>query len=729
MKPFDQMAYHPTAEKLVSILCNKTQNPNPQFFRVMVGYSFAVMASAMRCKIKTHGRDLIPVNIYALNLGTSGSGKGHSTNIMQKKVMYRFRQRFLDETFEALAEVNLPKLATRRANKKGTSPDDELEAVKREFSGLGPLFFSFDSATPAAVKQMRHKLLMADAGALNLEIDEIGSNLLGQVDVLNTFLELYDVGEIKPKLVKNTSENLRVEEIHGNTPTNMMLFGTPAKLLDGAKTEEEFYSMLETGYARRCIFGNSPSVRRLKKLTPEEVYAMQTSKESDEYLEQLAARFDNLADMVNINRILTISKETMLELIEYELMCKEIAEALPEHAQIKKAEITHRYFKALKLAGAYAFVDDSPEVTQEHLYNAIRLVEDSGVQFDQILNRERAHIKLAKYLGTTEHELTHSDLMEDLPFYKGSAAARSEMVSLATAWGYKNGIIIKKAFSDGIEFLRGEALKQTDLSKMIFALSTDITEGYDNVTKPWDKLYKLTQAPGLHWTSHHLVGGYRNEDNAIPGFNLIVLDCDEGTTLDMVRSVFKDYKYLIYTTKRHRTHDAAGNYLGDRFRVILPANYTLKMDGPEFKEFMKNIYETLPFKVDESTGQRARKWMSHSGNEESPGHYEYNEGALFDVLPYIPKTTKNEERVNRLKDQSQMDALQRWVMNNIGDGNRNNMLLRYAMIMVDANKSLEEIQSNVMDLNSKIADKLSDEEIFKTIFITVSKAVAKRSSN
>ncbi len=37
-----------------------------------------------------------------------------------------------------------------------------------------------------------------------MEIDEIGSNLLGQMDVLTTFLELYDVGKVKQKLIKNT---------------------------------------------------------------------------------------------------------------------------------------------------------------------------------------------------------------------------------------------------------------------------------------------------------------------------------------------------------------------------------------------------------------------------------------------------------------------------------------------------------------------------------------------
>ena len=191
------MEYNPTAEKLVQILCSKTQNSNPLFFRVLVGYYFSMVASMMRTTIGTHDRGDIPVNLYALNLSTSGSGKGFSTNIIENQVLNQFRHRFLEETFPILAEQNLPKLALKRANRKSTDPDEELIRVQKEFDSIGPLLFSFDSGTSPAVKQMRHKLLMADAGSLNLQIDEIGSNMVGNIEVLNTFLELYDMGLIK----------------------------------------------------------------------------------------------------------------------------------------------------------------------------------------------------------------------------------------------------------------------------------------------------------------------------------------------------------------------------------------------------------------------------------------------------------------------------------------------------------------------------------------------------
>ena len=713
MKTFEEMEYHPASEKLVSILCSKTQNSNPLFFRVLVGYYFSLVASMMRTTIATHDRGDIPVNLYALNLSTSGSGKGFSTNIMENGVIHLFRQRFLEETFPILAEQNLPKLAVKRANRKSTDPDEELARVQKEFDNLGSLVFSFDSGTPAAVKQMRHKLLMADAGSVNLQIDEIGSNLVGNVDVLNTFLELYDMGLIKQKLVKNTSENVRSEEIISRTPTNMLLFGTPAKLLNGGKTEEELYSMLETGYARRCFFGYSRSSNKTLELTPEQVYTMLTNQDSDKFLEEFSGKLENLADIINVNKRLQMSKETSLLLIEYRLKCEREAEQYPEHEEIKKAEISHRYFKALKLAGAYAFVDDSPELTQDHLYQAIKLAEESGDAFNRLLTRDRPYVKLAKYVASCKRDVTQADLVEDLPFYRGAAGQKQEMLNLAIAYGYKNNIIIKKSFSDGIEFLRGETLKESSLDRCVISYSNDIALNYVNEFAPFDKLHKLTQINGMHWVAHHLTNGHRNEENCIAGFNLVVFDVDGGTNLSTVKLLLKNYKFLIYTTKRHTDEE-------NRFRIIMPINYQLELDAKDYKEFMSNIYEWLPFEVDTATNQRARKWLS------CEGHYEYNDGEVLDALPFIPKTSKNEARKELMNSQQSMDNLERWVINNIGDGNRNNMLLRYSMILLDAGFDFEAIRTKVIALNDKIPDKLEEAEIMATIMTTVMKTIAKR---
>jgi hypothetical protein len=378
-----------------------------------------------------------------------------------------------------------------------------------------------------------------------------------------------------------------------------------------------------------------------------------------------------------------------------------------------RSEMQNRSFKVMKLAGAYAFIDDCAAVTDAHLYNAIKLAEDSGGAFAQLLSRDKPWVKLAKYFASTKQEVTQADLAEDLPFYKGSASHKTEMLNLAIAYGYRNNIIIKKSFADGIEFMRGETLKETDMAKMVLSYSTELAEGYQNQRAPFDQLHKLTQAPGLHWTAHHLTGGYRNEENAIPGFNLVVIDVDGGVNISTAKMLLKNYKFMIYTTKRHTDEE-------HRFRLILPINYELMLDAKDYKEFMTNIYTWLPFEVDTATNQRARKWMSNDGT------YEYNDGEVLDALPFIPKTSKNEERKQLMDSQQSMDNLERWVSNNIGDGNRNNLLLRYAMILLDAGFDFDGIRTRVMALNEKIADKLSELEIMGTILVTVSKAMSKR---
>ena len=74
MRPFDSLTFHPTSEKIVNILCQLTQNDNPEFFRLLLCYHLAKIAATMRVKIATKDRGEIPVNLYALNLATSGHG-------------------------------------------------------------------------------------------------------------------------------------------------------------------------------------------------------------------------------------------------------------------------------------------------------------------------------------------------------------------------------------------------------------------------------------------------------------------------------------------------------------------------------------------------------------------------------------------------------------------------------------------------------------------------------
>ena len=707
--------HHPALEEVVEVLCKQAQKTDKGFFRPVVGYFLAKMASSMRATIATKDRGEIPVNLYTLALASSGYGKGRALNKIENELLAPFKKRFMQDTFQVVAEKNMWVVANDRAARLGSDQQEEFEKVEREFRSAGSFPFTFDSGTSPAVKQLRHKLLLASCGSINLQIDEIGSNLINNTEVLNLFLELYDQGIVKQKLVKNTADNQRGEEIDGKTPTNMLLFGTPAKLLDGGTTEDQFYEFLTTGYARRCLFGwGSQDSKAYLTQTPEESYANSINPTNFVNIDKWAKNFHRLADPAMFGWRMEVPDDVGIALRTYQFACEREADKYPEHEEIRKAELTHRYDRALKLAGAYAFADESNEVEMGHLMSAILLVEESGKNFEHILNREKSYVKLAKYIADVGKEVNHADLLEALPFYKSSSTARNEMMTLATAWGYNKHIIIKKTFRDGIELFRGETLKETNLNEMLISYSDHWAYNYLGESVPFEQLHMLTQAEGMHWANHHFKNGHRSEENIIPGFNMVVIDVDESVTLSTAHELLKEYKFMTYTTKRHTEEQ-------NRFRLILPINYHLELDSADYKEFMNELFAWLPFTSDDSANQRAKKWETFNG-----GSYHYNlEGEILDALPFIPKTSKNETYLKEIKGLNNLDNLERWFAQRIASGNRNNQMIKFALALVDSGMDLVSVNRQVHEFNQKLSNALPEAEIDKTIMATVAKRFQK----
>ena len=63
MRSFEEMSYHQISERLVKVLCHKTQSTNPTFFRILAAYYFCKVASMMRAHVKTPDRGSIPINL------------------------------------------------------------------------------------------------------------------------------------------------------------------------------------------------------------------------------------------------------------------------------------------------------------------------------------------------------------------------------------------------------------------------------------------------------------------------------------------------------------------------------------------------------------------------------------------------------------------------------------------------------------------------------------------
>lgn len=712
--------YHPMSEKISNHLSTVTQNQNKHLFRIMLTYYFGMLTSHMRVGIHGWGDSILPVNIYAICLSESGTGKGYTMNTLNSQVVNRFRDVFLEETFYTAAENNIYELAEERAKRRGTDAAKEEEKILKEYANAGEVLFQFSKGTPAAVKQFRHKLCLAKAGSINYNVDEIGSNLINQHDMFNLLLELYDTGRIEDNLIKNSAENTRVERVEGVTPTNVLLAGTASALLDGAEVENKFFALLETGYARRCFFSYSRESTKVSEYTAEELVKKMFNKHANTDMSVIADQLEQLACITNLGKVLELDHDAAIYLMKYKLWCVQRGENFKDHQKTLKAEMDNRFFKVLKLAACYAFVDMKDEITIDYLNYAIKLAEDSGRDFLAMNSPEKDYMKLAKFLLDFKEPATIADLDLHLPCFNGSKAKKDEMIANAISWAYKNNIVITKSYVDQILFLKATELEETNLDEMIVSVSDHPAYNYEPEVIAIEDIEDFGHRANWQWCNHHFENNYRHDDNVIPGFNMIVLDVDDGTPIEAAQTMFQDYYAIFYETKRSTPKH-------NRYRIILPTSHILELSVDDYKQFMKNVLESLPFDIDidEASCQPSKKWITcDKGVIVNDVRYVKGkevDAKLFDVLPFIPKSARNDQRIRERVEIEDLDRIQRWVIENTGEGNRNKQLYNYAMILVDMGADYSDIEEKVFELNKGLRDPISEKELKNTILLSISK--------
>lgn len=716
MNNFDTFKHHPFIEEVGTALAAKTNNPDPAMFRVMSAWHLTKSVSNMHGMVKSAVGSPMPINMYAICLAPSGAGKGHAMSTLEQGIFGKYLTT-LNAMVEEVEHKAVNRIAAHYVADKGLEESLARTKAEKDVHELGPYVETFDSGTAPAIKQLRAKIQQLRFGALNLQIDEIGSNLTGSEEALTTFLELYDLGQIKQKVTKVTKEAGRTLDMRTTTPANLLMFGTPSKLFDGYHTEKLFIDLVTAGYARRSFFSWQASRKGIRSINQDEAFqkavALLTALDASPWIAKAQQILQG-----ETGKVYTLTDKADKQLFSYRVYCEQRSEEYPEHQEDIRAEMMHRHIKTMKVAAAFSALERLPLVLERHINHAIALTEESGRAFQAMLTRDKAYVRLAKYITTNKNRVTQADLVSALPFYSGSQSARNDMMGLAVSWAYSHDKIIKKEYADGIEFFSGESLEQTDLGAIPLSWSSHLADNYTNAAPAWDKLPKLLLGNDLHFTNHWLAAGehgmgHRSEANIVEGCNFIVLDVDGTASLALTRSVLTDYKYYIYTTKSHTDAD-------HHYRIVMPLTHKVSLNRDSFQNFMRNIYNWLPFEVDVAAKDRCRKWASH------PGQLEENDGMLLDATQFIPNTVRQEKLSIAADGLKNLPALERWFALQMSAGNRNNMLARFAFVLVDQGMSLPEIETRVITLNNSQQDKLSAAEIQQTVMRSVAQRVQQR---
>ena len=708
LKPINEQPFVPLLDKLVTLLSTETQNfESDIYYRNLSCFYMAQVATNMRVRVVTPKQDSTPVNVYACLTGKSGSSKGVSMSIFENSLLKGFYTKFKQQ-YASISYANIEAMALHQSQRTNEDYDELNESLIAEFDKYGSFPLNFAAGTAPAIAQIRAKAQLAGIGSMTAIIDEIGVNMTASQDIFAVGLDSYDSGLLKAKVTKNSADNTRTPDRGIPVPNNLLAFGTASKLFDGAQSEALFMAMLDTGYGRRFIYGQSGSAISQNKTAEEILKDIRSMKASGTH-DKFEQHFTSLMDPNKLDTLIDLPDECALILIQYHEECKIKAASYPLHQQMLSVELEHRYWKTLKVAGAIAFCMKKDAITPAILYCALRIIEDSGEAYRKLISRPKSHVRLARFIADSNEELTQADIVEALPFYKGAQGAKADMMNLAISWGTKNHIVIKKYYDGDIELFKGEAMKENDLSKLILSYSGHKAFNYKNSLTKWSNMEKLLTKEGLHWLTHHVKDGHRSDPNVVKGFNMIVIDCDGEVSLEQARTMLSGYKSIFHLTKSH-TDEV------NRFRIVMPLKYKLTMDNTEYKQFMNNIFSWLPFDSDEQTGQRARKWATCDDK------HNYFDGELLCPLQFIPQTIKNEEYTKELKTMKNLDSVKRWFATKMETEGRNNTLLKYAMMLKDNGQDLHSVELAVSEFNGQLKEPLEEEELRATIFVSLAKA-------
>jgi len=544
-------------------------------------------ATHMRTKIRLPDNTLVPVNGISFIIAESGASKDKSLNSARKCFagIYNKMKNYLDK--QAI------KAAQKEAEDTGRPDDWQLyyKKAKPLFGGAKPTL----SGVVAHLNSMQE----LSVGGGHVYSGEFGAELANgssMIELLQFAAEIYDLGNMK-------ADWRKTEEAQGKEIKSMnfsaVFITSPGHIIYDQSIKRKFVMEFTTKLARRSFFnfnqGGIPKIEEtIEELLEREARELRESMlavhEMEEMLLGIKPKMANILALADgIWEIYGVVKRY------YE----ELSETVNPELESYRLSLAHTQWRALKLAGAFAQVDNRTEVTMQDFAEALHYCESTQTDIESFnieLNKESYEL-LDDYMNSI-----YKDEPVDI-----NAHRLAKMGYIANVQGVKTKLRdlaeMANNISDGIYTADGtkityEKLENRDVVGASYmqckgdknTRAKQCARGYEYKEVGFPKLASLL-CKDTAFSTFEFKDGIRSNDNIIGGTKWVILDVDESDVTDEeAHDMLQEFNHHIA-----RTSNKENPF---KFRVILELDKYISVEGQKWKKFIESICKYVGITAD-----------------------------------------------------------------------------------------------------------------------------------
>lgn len=548
------------------------------------------------------------------------------------------------------------------------------------------------------------------SGSINVTTDELGDVMLKMEPIFTKLKTAWDSGVSEGQV--NVSDGNDNYFTVSDVCFNALLFGSPAPFELDPKKKDKLLEAYVSGMARRSFIYHNGTYRKSENRNP-------NFESAEPALYQTVQDYRiELRSFINHHDEIILPHEIRKKLIEWDIQ----KESLRESSNSLIAEDLGNPKKIEKLLGILAVLDLSDTINEEHLNFAINFTEVMDKTAEDTVRIQPIYMQV--YHELEKRSFTaRTDIIKAIKDIKSTKQLDEEMVLVTEHANMVGNSIVRKENS-GIITYKLEKLSATSLDGIIISSNDNLAahhpEGFQRNEGKFENIHRLVCGP-YRYSAGTFLNGYITDENYLREQNLFIIDVDDGLTIEDAKGLFKDYTYLIATTKSHQIEKKKGNemVICDRFRLILPTISKFHLEPKVYSETYINVLNAIGVSEADSKCRNSSRW--YYGNPD--GEYWYNAGeALLDIRPYIPNSSENlktavsiqryEEAVNDDNVDLRIAGALRWLVSNTTAGNRNDNMFRFASMLKDPSHiNCYEWESWTRRANNLLSEPLPEREL------------------